>query len=79
MSHFSVFRDGNLVISVALRVRVYGNVSMSNDVISERGSTRPDRAIATPIVVIVAVIIVVVVAIVVRVTTINRALIFVLI
>lgn len=38
------FGNGNLV--VALRVHVYENVSMSNDVISEQGSTRPDRAIA---------------------------------
>jgi len=34
-SHFSVFRDENLAISVGLRVRVYENVSTSSNVISE--------------------------------------------
>lgn len=57
--------------ALPLRVRAYENVSTSNDVISaNEGRARPDRAIAA---------IIIVVVVVVSVTTINRALIFVLI
>lgn len=73
-SHFPMFRESFFsATSLACVSRAYENVSTSNDVICERGSerlalrSRDSRAI------------IIVVVVVVRVTAINRALIFVLI